>query len=200
MNATPERFASRGGEKLAAALDGFGLSIAGLACADLGSHAGGFVDCLLQRGAAKVFSVDTAYGLLAWKLRRDRRVILFERTNALHVELPESVDLVTIDVGWTRQAAILPRARLLLREPASCDSATPPWVVTLIKPQYEAAPEELRQGVLPEDQVAPVVDSVLSRVASLHWDVVAQVDSPLRGHGGNREVFALLRPRGERGG
>ena len=93
---------------LAAALSAFELDVTGLVCADLGSHVGGFVDCLLQRDAARVYSVDTSYGTLAWRLRKDPRVVVLERTNALHVELPEHVDLVTVDVGWTPQHHILP--------------------------------------------------------------------------------------------
>ncbi|MGD2108262.1 MAG: SAM-dependent methyltransferase [Phycisphaerae bacterium] len=122
-------YVSRGGEKLAAALDHFQIDVSGVVCADLGSHVGGFVDCLLQRGAAKVYSVDTSYGTLAWKLRRDPRVVVLERTNAMHVSLPEPVNLVTIDVGWTRQAKILPNVAKLL--------APSGFVITLIKPQYE---------------------------------------------------------------
>ena len=112
--AASEPYVSRGGEKLAAALDRFGLDVTGLVCADLGSHVGGFVDCLLRRGAARVHSVDTAYGTLAWKLRRDSRVVVYERTNAMHVSLPEPVDLVTIDVGWTPQVRILPNVARLV--------------------------------------------------------------------------------------
>src|ERR1700761_4113773 len=125
-------FVSRAGQKLDHALDAFGVGVAGLACADLGCNVGGFVDCLLQRGAAKVYAVDTGYGVLEWKLRKDPRVVVMERTNAMHVDLPEPVSLVTIDVAWTRQRNILPAAgRILSREPGA-------RVVTLIKPHYEA--------------------------------------------------------------
>jgi len=178
------RFVSRGGDKLAAALDAFRLDVTGLVVADLGSHVGGFVDCLLQRGAVRVHSVDTSYGILAWKLRKDPRVVVRERTNAMHVTLPESVDLVTIDVGWTPQARILPHAETLL--------APGGRVVTLIKPHYEALSEMLEGGVLPEDKVDSVVESVTRDIAAAGWKVVSTADSPLRGHGGNREVFALL--------
>ncbi len=103
-------FASRAGEKLQFALDQFQISVKDKICADLGSSTGGFVSCLLRNGASKVYSVDTSYGELAWTLRNDPRVIVMERTNALHVQFPEQVDLVTIDVGWTPQALILPKA------------------------------------------------------------------------------------------
>src|SRR2546423_14723359 len=104
-------FVSRAGLKLDHALETFGISVAGKGCADFGSNSGGFVDCLLQRGAAKVYAIDTGYGVLEWKLRNDSRVVVMERTNAIHVKLPEQVQIVTIDVAWTRQRIILPAAR-----------------------------------------------------------------------------------------
>ena len=85
-----------------------------MVCADLGSNTGGFVDCLLRRGAIKVYSIDTGYGVLDWKLRKDPRVVVMERTNAMHAELPEKVALITIDVAWTKQRNILPAARRML--------------------------------------------------------------------------------------
>ncbi len=187
MSAGETAFVSRGGDKLSAALDRFGVDPAGLVCADLGSHVGGFVDCLLRRGAARVYSVDTAYGTLAWKLRRDPRVVVMERTNALHVSLPEPVALVTIDVGWTPQAKILPRAAALL--------AAGGRVVTLLKPHYEAPPSLLEGGVLRDDAVPGIVDAVLAAAVRDGWDLAGSIESPLRGHGGNREFLALLSRR-----
>jgi len=181
-------FVSRGGDKLSAALGAFHLDVAGLVAADLGSHVGGFVDCLLQRGARRVYSIDTSYGTLAWKLRKDARVVVCERANAMHVTLPERVDLVTIDVGWTRQERILPSAEKMLSPEGH--------VVTLIKPHYEASPDQLVDGVLPEDLVEPVVQEVLARIKSFGWAVRGTTPSPIPGHGGNREVFALLCPLG----
>ena len=107
----PNPYVSRSGDKLAAAPDRFSVDVAGLVCADLGSHIGGFVNCLLQRGATRVYAVDTAYGTLSFRLRKDPRVVVMERTNAMHVALPESVALVTIDVGWIPQAKVLPHER-----------------------------------------------------------------------------------------
>ncbi|MCH9003257.1 MAG: hypothetical protein IIC02_11845 [Planctomycetes bacterium] len=149
---TSKSYVSRGGDKLAAALTHFKLDVGGLVCADLGSHVGGFVDCLLQRGAAKVYSVDTSYGTLAWTLRKDDRVVVLERTNAMHVTLPEPVDLVTIDVGWTPQAKILPAAARMIKPEGR--------VVTLLKPHYEAAKELLVDGVLPDRMSANVAAAV----------------------------------------
>lgn len=177
-------YASRAGEKLAAALDRFEISVEGLTCADLGSHVGGFVDCLLRSGAARVYSVDTSYGTLAWTLRKDRRVVVLERTNAMHVTLPEAVDLVTIDIGWTPQARILPAAERILK-PAGA-------VVTLVKPHYEAPKERLRKGVLEDDQARDVLESVKTDVGRMGWRIAGEMESPLRGHGGNREYLLYL--------
>jgi 23S rRNA (cytidine1920-2'-O)/16S rRNA (cytidine1409-2'-O)-methyltransferase len=123
-------FASRAGQKLDHALSHFGLNVAQKICADLGSNTGGFVDVLLQRGAQKVYAIDTGYGALDWKLRKDPRVAVMERTNAMHVSLPEKVSVVTIDVAWTKQRHILPSARRMIADDA--------FVMTLIKPHYEA--------------------------------------------------------------
>ncbi|MBI4718332.1 MAG: TlyA family RNA methyltransferase [Planctomycetes bacterium] len=183
------RFVSRGGEKLAATLDHFGIDVSGLTCADLGSHVGGFVDCLLRRGAAKVYSVDTAYGTLAWSLRRDPRVVVRERTNAMHVRLPERVALVTVDVGWTKQEHILPTLGRI--------TAAEGQVLVLIKPHYECGGHRLIDGALPDQAVPDIVGKVIDRVTASGWTCIGTVVSPLRGHGGNQEVFALLRPRAE---
>lgn len=182
-DAAPD-FVSRAGLKLSAALNHFQMDVRGLVCADFGCHVGGFVDCLLQRGAARVYAVDTAYGQLAWKLRRDPRVIVRERTNAMHVALPETVELVTIDVGWTPQARILPSAQRVLGERGR--------VVTLIKPHYEAGPDALVEGVLPDSTLAPLLERVLEHARNHGWRVDGSMESPLRGHGGNREFLVLL--------
>ena len=180
-------FVSRAGIKLAAALDGFNINPAGRICADLGSHVGGFVDCLLQRGAARVHSIDTSYGTLAWKLRRDPRVLVHERTNALHFDPQEPVSLVTIDTGWTRQSLVLEAVRRML-DVTRADSA----VVTLIKPHYEAGPDRLERGVLRDEWFDVVLQDVLRSMSALGWRVQATLESPIRGHGGNREVLAHL--------
>src|SRR5918997_6622076 len=142
-------FVSRAGFKLDHALATFRLEVTGLVCADLGCNAGGFTDCLLRRGAARVYAIDTGYGALDWKLRKDPRVVVMERTNAMHATLPEPVSLVTIDVAWTKQKHILPAARRMV--------AGDGWVVSLIKPHYEADPALLVRGVLPAAAVPEVV-------------------------------------------
>jgi len=133
-----EKFVSRGGDKLAGALEDLGLKIVGKTVADLGANVGGFTDCLLQRGAKRVYAIDTAYGVLEWKLRQDPRVVVMERNNALHADLPEPVDLVVVDVGWTPLGKILPRALSFLREGSE--------VVALLKPQYESTRSERKGG------------------------------------------------------
>jgi 23S rRNA (cytidine1920-2'-O)/16S rRNA (cytidine1409-2'-O)-methyltransferase len=179
-------FVSRAGQKLDHALTTFEINVTGRACADLGSNVGGFVDCLLQRGAAKVYAVDTGYGALDWKLRKDARVVVMERTNAMHVALPEVVSLVTVDVAWTKQRLILPAARRLLTDDGD--------VVTLIKPHYEAEPAMLRKGVLPEENLDAVVEKVKYDIGQTGFELRRTVRSPIKGTGGNVELLAWLRP------
>ena len=178
-------FVSRAGQKLEHALATFGVDVAGSACADLGSNTGGFVDCLLRRGAAKVYAIDTGYGVLDWRLRKDSRVVVMERTNAMHAELPEPVAIITIDVAWTRQRHILPAAGRMLAAGGS--------VVSLIKPHYEAEPSRLVKGVLPAEHVDAVVMRVSGDVRAAGFEVVATVRSPILGAKGNAEVLAWLR-------
>ncbi len=177
-------YVSRGGLKLAAALREFQLDVTGWTCADFGSHVGGFVDCLLQHGAAKVYAVDTGYGTLDYRLRRDPRVIVCERTNALHYVCPEPCDLVTVDVGWTPQRLILPAVRRSL----------PPSgrVLTLIKPQYEAPRAWLAAGVVPPERLPAVLAACRQDIQALGWQIQREMESPLRGHGGNVEYVWLL--------
>jgi len=180
-------FVSRAGLKLEHALDHFQIDVSGCVCADLGCNAGGFTDCLLQRGAAKVYAIDTGYGALDWKLRRDGRVVVMERTNAMHAELPERVGRVAIDVAWTKQRHILPAARRLIADGG--------WVVTLIKPHYQAEPHQLRKGVLPPEDVAGVVDRVCQQdVPASGFTLIGTVQSPITGGKGNVEVPADVRP------
>jgi 23S rRNA (cytidine1920-2'-O)/16S rRNA (cytidine1409-2'-O)-methyltransferase len=180
-------FASRAGQKLDHALTTFQIDVRGKICADLGCSTGGFVDCLLQRGARQIFAVDTGYGVLDWRLRSDPRVVVLERTNAMHVELPLKMQFISIDVAWTRQKNILPSAKRLL----SSDGQ----IVTLIKPHYEAAPPLLRQGVLPETELQSVLKIAQADAESCGFDWLQSTPSPLRGHGGNAEFLAHLKPK-----
>ncbi len=179
-----EQYVSRAGFKLAAALRTFALDVRGWICADFGSHTGGFVDCLLQHGAARVYAVEPGYGVLDYRLRRDTRVVVSERTNALRFVPPEPCDLVTIDVGWTPQRLILPAARRCLKPGGA--------VITLVKPQYEAPPQSLHEGVITPEHLAGVLAACRADVEFLGWTVVQQTESPLRGHGGNVEFLWLL--------
>jgi 23S rRNA (cytidine1920-2'-O)/16S rRNA (cytidine1409-2'-O)-methyltransferase len=178
-------FVSRAGLKLEHALVTFGIDVNGFVCADLGSNTGGFTDCLLQRGAIKIFAVDTGYGVLDWKLRKDPRVVVMERTNAMHVQLPESVDFVCIDVAWTRQKNILPAAKRMLK-PGGI-------IVTLVKPHYEAAKADLRGGVLPEDKLPDVMKNVEIDIGGAGFAVAQTVLSPIKGAKGNTEILCRLR-------
>ncbi len=184
--------ASRAGEKLEAALEAFGLDVAGRVCADFGANVGGFTDCLLRRGAARVFAVDTGYGELAWRLRSDPRVVVMERTNALHASPPEGgVDLVVIDVAFTVQRRIVPAAMRWLRPGGQ--------IVSLLKPHYEQAklPGARRRGARAMDfpAAASLCDRVCRELAALRAGAVAGMISPLKGKGGNVEFFLHLRPR-----
>lgn len=179
-------FVSRAGEKLEAAMAAFGIEVAGAVCADLGCNVGGFTDCLLRRGAARVYAVDTGYGVLEYKLRKDPRVVVLERTNAMHVELPEKAALVVIDVAWTKQAKILPAAGRLLG-PGGGGA-----VVSLIKPHYEAPKAWLRQGILPAERLPEVIETVKADLAAAGFELRGLIDSPIKGTGGNAEMLAWL--------
>lgn len=192
-------YVSRGGLKLAAALEAFDLDVAGWTCADLGASTGGFVDCLVQHDAERVYAVDTAYGELAWKLRQNDRVTVLERANALHVD-PRSIvdsfvdcDLATIDLGWTRQQRAIPAALRWLKPTAEAK------IISLIKPHYEtpSARGEKRQSVLTDPQSEQVLNDVLSVMPTLGVRVMGHIRSPIRGGRsgrGNIEYLALLEP------
>jgi len=183
----PERqFVSRGGEKLAAALDAFDLRPAGCVCADLGCNIGGFTDCLLRRGAERVYAVDTGYGDLAWTLRNDKRVVVMERTNALYADAPEAVDLVVLDVAWTPQEQILPAADRW-RKPGG-------RIVSLLKPHFELAKLQGKtpHAPLSDEQSDDVTRIVQNRLSDIGFPPLAALRSPLRGKGGNREILLLF--------
>ncbi len=181
-------FVSRGGLKLAAALDAFQVSVTGKTCADVGASTGGFTDCLLQRGAARVYAIDVGYGQLAWKLRQHERVVNMERTNARYVErLPESVDLVTMDASFISLNRLFPAVVGWLA-PNAC-------VIPLVKPQFEAGRQLVGKGGVVRD--AAVHWQVLERVSEqatehgLHvWDLIR---SPITGPAGNIEFLLLLK-------
>jgi 23S rRNA (cytidine1920-2'-O)/16S rRNA (cytidine1409-2'-O)-methyltransferase len=188
-------FVSRAGAKLAFALDAFGIDPAGRTAADLGCNVGGFTDCLLARGAASVVSVDTAYGVLDWRLRNDPRVLVQERSNALHAMPPRGpVELVTIDLGWTPQRLALPAARRWLQAGGVA--------VSLFKPHYELEGERkrwLERGRLAPHLAAAVLTEFLAASPPGGFELLGSVESPLRGgksgRGGEGNIEFLLHLR-----
>lgn len=179
-------FASRAGEKLEHALNTFKINAAGKTCADFGASTGGFVDCWLQHNAQKVYAVETGYGLLDWKLRNDPRVIVMERTNAMHVELPEKMDLISMDTSWTRIENTIESALKNLKPDGE--------IIALIKPHYEARPEQLRKGKLPEEHVPEVLMNVRETLTKFEIEVLNETESPITGSkGGNTEWLMHLK-------
>ncbi|MBO0725422.1 MAG: TlyA family RNA methyltransferase [Blastocatellia bacterium] len=185
----PAPFVSRGGLKLAAALERFGIEAAGKICLDIGASTGGFTDCLLQRGAARVVAIDVGRGQLDWKLRQDSRVELREGVNARYLspdDFTDRFDLVTADVSFISLTKILPVVPPLLRAPA--------FVITLIKPQFEVGRGEVGKGGIVRDEAAQrrVVEEITSFAAGLGMRALGVIDSPILGADGNREFLACF--------
>ncbi len=178
------RFVSRGGEKLAAALDSFAVNPQGWVCADVGASTGGFTDCLLQRGAARVYAIDVGYGQIAWGLRQDSRVVLMERTNARYLTaLAEPVTLVAVDVSFISVRHLLPVLTRWLDARGQ--------IVILVKPQFEAGRSQVSRGGVVRDPAvhASVLHAVVgyAREAGLH--AAGLVPSPITGPAGNLEFL-----------
>lgn len=190
-------YVSRGGLKLQHALDRFKLDVQGMVAMDVGASTGGFTDCLLQRGARRVYAVDVGYGQLAWKLRQDPRVVVLERTNIRYLEpqrIGEAVDLITVDVAFISVTRFLHRLPLFLREGGH--------LLVLVKPQFEAGPRQVgRGGVVRDDQVrAQVLRSVVGCAVECGFALWGMTASPLLGPSGNAEFFAYFRwPRRQPG-
>ena len=191
-----EPFVSRAGRKLAGALDHFGIDPSGWVCLDAGASTGGFTDCLLQRGAARVYALDVGYGQLDQKLRNDPRVVVMERVNARHLgqdDLPEPVDLITIDVSFISLSKVVPA---LL--PHLGRAGHRGFLLPLIKPQFEAGRGVVGKGGILRDEAVRqrVVRECAEGLAQLSQggiELVGVFDTPVHGAGGNRESFALLR-------
>ena len=184
-------YVSRGGEKLAAALDAFAIDPTGRVCLDVGASTGGFTDLLLQRGAARVVAVDVGYGQLAWSLRQDPRVIVLERVNIRHLgHLPVPADLAVIDVSFISLRLVLPRVRELL-EPRS-------EVVALVKPQFEVGKGAVGKGGVVRDpeQHQQVLSDLRQFAHDTGYAVAGEVPSPILGAKGNREFLLYLRRHG----
>jgi len=185
--ALPPRFVSRGGEKLDHALTVFGVDVAGAVVADIGASTGGFTDCLLQRGAARVYAVDVGYGQLDYRLRADPRVVVVERTNARHMAaLPEPVDLLVADVSFISLTLALPGAVRSLRPGGR--------LVVLLKPQFEARRGEVGKGGVIRDPLvlAAVVGRFARWLTGEGYRILGLTLSPIRGASGNREFLMDL--------
>lgn len=191
LGETP-RYVSRAGLKLEGALDQFGVNPGGKVCADIGASTGGFTDCLLQRGAVRVYAIDVGTNQLDWKLRDDPRVVSLEQTNARYLEpgaIGEPVDIVTVDVSFISATLILPVIPALLRPGAE--------VLVLAKPQFEVGRGQVGKGGVVRDSKLhqEAVDRVSRKLAELGFDDVDSEESVLPGVNGNREFFLRARWR-----
>ncbi|HSG45740.1 MAG TPA: TlyA family RNA methyltransferase [Anaerolineales bacterium] len=199
------RFVSRGGEKLDAALDKFDIDVSGLVCVDVGASTGGFTDCMLQRGAEKVYAIDVGKGILHWKLRNYKRVVVMEKTNARYVEsLPEPIDFVTVDASFISLKILLPVVKKWT--PPLPLRGTPPnfgeiggrrrgVVVALIKPQFEAGKKDVSRGdgVIRDPEIhKQVLLDVLSFAQEEGFRIRGLIKSPLLGPKGNAEFLVWL--------
>jgi len=185
---TGPRFVSRGGEKLDAALEAFSMDVRDFVCADVGASTGGFTDCLLQRGAVKVYAIDVGKGILHWKLRNDKRVVVMEQTNARYVEsLPEQVDLVTVDASFISLKILLPTVKKWTNEKTT--------FICLIKPQFEAGKKDVSRGdgVIRDPEIhKQVLLDVLGFAQNEGFSIHGLIKSPLLGPKGNAEFLVWL--------
>ena len=195
------RFVSRGGEKLDAALEAFAIDVKGLVCADVGASTGGFTDCMLQRGAEKVYAIDVGKGILHWKLRNYARVIVMEETNARHVQsLPEKVSFVTIDASFISLKILLPVVKnwfdfSLFTSHEDQVKSKKGEVVALIKPQFEAGKKDVARGdgVIRDPEIhRQVLLDVLSFAKNEGFGLRGLIKSPLLGPKGNAEFLVWL--------
>ena len=182
-------YVSRGGEKLAGALDHFALDPRGLVCVDAGISTGGFTDCLLQRGAARVYGVDVGYGQVDLSIRGDERVVLFERTNIRHFDsanLPEPVDLVVADLSFISLTIVLGVLAAIVRSGGT--------VLAMVKPQFEVGKGEVGKGGVVRDRAkqAAAVDKVEAFARTVGLEPLGRVPAPIQGPKGNQEYFVRL--------
>lgn len=188
----PLAYVSRGGVKLEAALVAFGVDVHDLVVADIGASTGGFTDCLLQHGAARVYAIDVGYGQLAWRLRQDPRVVVMERVNVRYLnELPEPIDLATVDVSFISLKLVLPVVMRLLKPDGQ--------IIALIKPQFEAGRKQVGKGGVVKDPAVHrfVLYDILGWAVEKELYVHGLIPSPLRGPAGNIEFLAhfVRKPR-----
>lgn len=183
------RYVSRGGLKLEKAMEAFGLDLSGCVCMDIGASTGGFTDCMLQNGAAKVYAVDVGYGQFAWKLRQDPRVVCMEKTNIRYVtpdQIGEPLDFASVDVSFISLTKVLEPAKALLREGAQ--------MVCLIKPQFEAGKDKVgKKGVVREQSThREVIEKVIAYARGRGFRVLHLDYSPVKGPEGNIEYLVHL--------
>jgi 23S rRNA (cytidine1920-2'-O)/16S rRNA (cytidine1409-2'-O)-methyltransferase len=183
----PPPYVSRGGLKLEYALEEFGIDVSGMTVADIGSSTGGFTDCLLQRGAARVYAVDVGYGQLDYRLRKDERVAVMERVNARYpLEIPEKPDMAVIDVSFISVEKIIPAVSESIKEEGK--------IIVLVKPQFEARKKEVgKGGVIRKPEIhARVLARFIIWVVTNKYRLKGLVASPIEGASGNREFLALI--------
>ena len=200
----PPRFVSRGGEKLVAALDSLPIQPRGRVCLDAGISTGGFSDCLLQRGASRIYGIDVGYGQTAWSLRTDPRLVLRERCNLRHLR-PEELyaaddpwpDLAVADLSFISLTRVLPALMALLRAGPGDDGAHGPEAVLLVKPQFEVGPARVGKGGVVRDPAAhaDALEGVLAAASELGWPAAGLLASPITGPAGNHEYLLWLSPR-----
>ncbi len=183
-------YVSRGGLKLEGALRRFDLKLQNKVCLDVGASTGGFTDCLLQNGAARVYAVDVGYGQLAWKLRQDPRVVVIERTNIRHIRketISEPIDLATIDVSFISLKIVIPVVKTFLKDKAI--------ILALIKPQFEVGRDQVGKGGVVKDPALhkAVIHRLAAHFEALGLTCETVIPSAIRGPKGNREFFSLLR-------
>ncbi|MBQ0083426.1 MAG: TlyA family RNA methyltransferase [Clostridiales bacterium] len=188
------KYVSRGGLKLEKAMNCFPLSLEGKICADIGASTGGFTDCMLQNGAAKVYAIDVGYGQLAWKLRCDERVVNLERTNFRYVtaeQVPELLDFASVDVSFISLYHILPVMNTLLKNRATA--------VCLIKPQFEAGKDKVgKKGVVREKEThIEVIEKVITYITDNGFSLLGLEFSPIKGPEGNIEYLAFIEKNDE---
>ncbi len=184
------RYVSRGGLKLEKAMNTFPITLEGSVCMDVGASTGGFTDCMLQNGAARVYAVDVGYGQLDWKLRNDPKVVCMEKTNIRYVtpqDIPEKVSFVSVDVSFISLTKVLPPVRLLMEDEAQ--------MVALIKPQFEAGREKVgKKGVVRDPQVhSEVIQKTADFACSEGFEIKGLTFSPVKGPEGNIEYLLWLR-------
>ena len=189
IRGNPLRYVSRGGLKLEKAMATFPITLTGCVCGDIGASTGGFTDCMLQNGAAKVYAVDVGYGQLAWKLRQDPRVVCLERTNARYLDhsvIPDELDFASIDVSFISLKLILPAVCGILKDGGH--------VACLVKPQFEAGKEKVgKKGVVRDSAVhLEVLEHFLEHAKESGFTVLGLTYSPIRGPEGNIEYLGYL--------